>query len=200
MLHCRDTPYLGHSAIVFGATSGLGAATALRLAERGANVTLVGRRPDLGKEAAAKCAATGRAGHFIQADIAKDDQVDAAVRSAVTTHGRLTMAANVAATDIAKPLVELTDAAFAYGAAGIRVNQISPGATRTEMLQGWIDMAAASGITMPNFEATAVLRAGRLEFHCRCCARHSHGGIHRWACTPAFRPIASRSSGAYRSL
>ncbi|MGQ0582641.1 MAG: SDR family NAD(P)-dependent oxidoreductase [Reyranella sp.] len=216
------TPYLGHSAIVFGATSGMGAATSLLLAERGANVTLVGRRTDLGEEVARKCAATGRACHFIQADIARDDQVAAAVKSAVTAYGRITMAANVAATDIARPLVELTDAdfdtlfdtntrgtwhclkheikamretgggsivnvnsigshitiggnalygaskraitalteyaAFEYGAAGIRVNQTSPGATRTEMLQSWIDMAAASGITMPAFEATAVLR------------------------------------------
>lgn len=214
--------YAAHSAIVFGATSGMGAATALLLAERGANVTLVGRRSDLGKKVAQQCAATGTACHFVQTDICDDAQVAAAVASAVTTYGRITMAANVAATDVAKPLVELTDqdydtmfntntrgtwhclkheiaamlktgggsivnvnsigsriaiggnslygaskravtalteyAAFEYGSAGIRVNQTSPGATRTEMLQDWIDQAAATGITMPDFEATAVLR------------------------------------------
>lgn len=216
------TPYLGRSAIVFGATSGIGAATALLLAERGANVTLVGRRAELGQQVADRCSQTGAACHFVQADIAQDDQVAAAVESAVRAYGRITMAVNVAAVDVAKPMLELTDddfdtlfntntrgiwhclkheiasmlttgggsivnvnsigshiaiggnslygaskrattalteyAAFEYGSAGIRVNQTSPGATRTEMLQSWIDQAAGAGITMPNFEATTVLR------------------------------------------
>ena len=37
-------------------------------------------------------------------------------------------------------------------------------------------------------------------FLARCCSRHSHGGIHRWPCTPSFAVAASRSSGAYRWL
>ncbi len=37
-------PYAGHSAIVFGGTTGIGAATAALLAERGASLTVVGRR------------------------------------------------------------------------------------------------------------------------------------------------------------
>lgn len=214
--------YVGHSAIVFGSTSGIGAATALLLAQRGANVTLAGRRVDLGRDVALRCADTGTACHFVQTDISDDDQVAAAIESAVTTYGRISMAANVAATDVAKPLIELTDqdfdtmfdtntrgtwhclwheikamlktgggsivnvssigsrlaisgnslygaskravaalteyAAYEYGSAGIRVNQTSPGATQTEMLQGWIDQARVTGITMADFEATAVMR------------------------------------------
>lgn len=218
-------PYHGHSAIVFGATSGMGAATAQLLSERGAHVTLVGRRSELGEQVARTCSRGGVTCHFVQADIAIDEEVAAAVESAVEAYGRLTMAANVAAVEVAKPMLDQTDddfdtllntntrgiwhclkheiaamlqtgggsivnvnsigshiaiggnslygaskrattalteyAAFEYGSAGIRVNQTSPGATRTEMLQAWIDMAGAAGITMPAFEATAVL--GRLS-------------------------------------
>lgn len=218
-------PYHGHSAIVFGATSGMGAATAQLLSERGAHVTLVGRRSELGEQVARTCSRGGVTCHFVQADIAIDEEVAAAVESAVEAYERLTMAANVAAVEVAKPMLDLTDddfdtllntntrgiwhclkheiaamlqtgggsivnvnsigshiaiggnslygaskrattalteyAAFEYGSAGIRVNQTSPGATRTEMLRAWIDMAGAAGITMPAFEATAVL--GRLS-------------------------------------
>lgn len=217
------TPYDGHSAIVFGATSGIGAAAAVMLAERGANVTVVGRRADRGEEVARQCSAKGPACHYVQADVADADQVESAVASAVSTYGRLTMAANVAAVDVVNPLTELTDdnfdllfnvnvrgvwhclkheinamldgghggaivnvgsigghtsiagnslygtskravtalteyAAFEYGAAGIRVNQISPGATLTEMLESYMEQAASDGLTLDAFERAVVLR------------------------------------------
>lgn len=213
----------GHSAIVFGATSGIGAATALLLAERGAHVTIVGRRADRGEEVARQCTATGTECQFVQADVARADEVEAAVAAAVHSYGRLTMAANVAGTDIVNPLAELIDgdfdalfdvntrgvwhclkyeikamleggqggaivnvssvgahiaitgnslygaskravtalteyAAYEYGAAGIRVNQISPGATLTEMLQSYIDQSAADGLTVDDFNQSAALR------------------------------------------
>ena len=212
----------GRSAVVFGATTGMGAATARLLAERGAHVTLVGRRRELGQRVADECSGAGVQCQFVQADIGDDSQVAAAVSAAVSAYGGVTMAANVAAIDIVKPFVDLTDddfdslfntntrgtwhcmkheitamlaagggsivnvnsigshiaisgnslygaskravtalteyAAFEYGAAGIRVNQTSPGATRTEMLQGWITQAEQSGVTMAAFEATAALR------------------------------------------
>ena len=215
------TEYLGQSAIVFGATSGIGAATALLLAERGANVTVVGRRAELGSQVADNCSQTGSACQFVQADITNEDAVRLAVEAATVAYGKITMAVNVAAIDITKPLIELTDddfdalfntntrgiwhclkheitsmltsgggtivnvnsigshisitgnslygaskraitalteyAAFEYGSAGIRVNQTSPGATRTELLQNWIDQAAVDGLTMPDFEATTVM-------------------------------------------
>jgi NAD(P)-dependent dehydrogenase (short-subunit alcohol dehydrogenase family) len=216
-------PYDGHSAIVFGATSGIGAATALLLAERGANVTVVGRRADRGEDVARQCTEAGSASHFVQADVAEADQVEAAVASAVKAYGRLTMAANVAAVDVVNPMTELTDdnfdllfnvnvrgvwhclkyelkamldgghggaivnvgsigghtsiagnslygtskravaalteyAAFEYGAAGIRVNQISPGATLTEMLESYMEQAASDGLTLEAFERAVVLR------------------------------------------
>jgi NAD(P)-dependent dehydrogenase (short-subunit alcohol dehydrogenase family) len=216
-------PYAGHSAIVFGATSGIGAASALLLAERGANVTVVGRRADRGEEVARQCTDAGSAGQFVQADVAQADQVEAAVAAAVSAYGSLTMAANVAAVDVVNPMTELTDdnfdllfnvnvrgvwhclkheikamldgghggaivnvgsigghtsiagnslygtskravtalteyAAFEYGSAGIRVNQISPGATLTEMLESYMEQAASDGLTLEAFERAVVLR------------------------------------------
>lgn len=213
-------PYTGHSAIVFGATKGIGQATAELLAERGANVTVVGRSVALGEQVAANCRSHAVASHFVRADIARADEVAAAVESAVTAYGKLTMAVNNAAVDIAKPMLDLTEddfddvfgintrgtwhclkseiaamadhggsivnvnsigsllavpgnslygaskkavtaltqyAAAEYGSLGIRVNQISPGSTTTEMLQSWLDQAAGAGLTLPDFEMTSVL-------------------------------------------
>lgn len=46
-------------------------------------MTVVGRRADLGEAVARRCAGTGQACHFVQADVGNDGQVAAAVESAV---------------------------------------------------------------------------------------------------------------------
>ena len=56
----EHSAYTGHSAIVFGSTSGIGAATALLLAERGAAVTVVGRREEQGTAVVERCAGPAR--------------------------------------------------------------------------------------------------------------------------------------------
>jgi A-factor type gamma-butyrolactone 1'-reductase (1S-forming) len=108
----EESPYAGHTAIVFGSTSGIGAATALLLAQRGAAVTVVGRREKEGTATAERCAAAGVAAQFVRADVTDDSQVASAVAAAVDAHGPLTMAVNSAGTDVSAPFTELTDTDF----------------------------------------------------------------------------------------
>ncbi|GLY52665.1 SDR family oxidoreductase [Lentzea sp. NBRC 102530] len=65
----------GKKALVTGATSGIGRAIAVKLAEAGATVYLSGRRAELGKETVALIEQAGGTGHFIVSDVASVDDV-----------------------------------------------------------------------------------------------------------------------------
>ena len=63
----------GKVAIVTGATSGIGRATAVLLAREGACVVAAGRREELGDELVEQLTAEGLSAHFIRTDVAKRD-------------------------------------------------------------------------------------------------------------------------------
>jgi NAD(P)-dependent dehydrogenase (short-subunit alcohol dehydrogenase family) len=76
-------------ALVTGASSGIGAATALALAGRGSAVTLMARRRDrLGEVAAGIRQAGGRA-HVVVGDVTSDDDVARAVDETIAAFGSL---------------------------------------------------------------------------------------------------------------
>jgi NAD(P)-dependent dehydrogenase (short-subunit alcohol dehydrogenase family) len=73
----------GRHALITGGGSGIGAATARLLAEAGAAVSLVGRRP----QALAKVAAPLAKASTIIADVTREDDTDAMVTAARAAHG-----------------------------------------------------------------------------------------------------------------
>ena len=80
--------------IVTGASSGLGAATALRLAAEGAKVVIAARRRDRGEQVLAEIAAAGGEGLFVATDVNVTADVAALVAAAVDRFGRLDGAFN----------------------------------------------------------------------------------------------------------
>lgn len=76
----------GKVAIVTGAASGIGRATALLFAEEGANLVLADRQEEDGAKVAAEI---GDAAVFVQTDVSQPEQVEAMVRAAVDRFGRL---------------------------------------------------------------------------------------------------------------
>ena len=81
--------YEGRSALVSGAGTGIGRASAIRLARDGYGVTLVGRRPGPLSDVAAEIAAGGGRAVPVPADVATVDGSEKAVNGALGAFGRL---------------------------------------------------------------------------------------------------------------
>jgi NADP-dependent 3-hydroxy acid dehydrogenase YdfG len=96
---------IGTTALVTGASSGIGEATARALAARGAAVSLVARRGDRLKQLADRIIADGGEAVAIVADISDRDQALEAVERTVHERGRLDILINNAG--IARPAPSL---------------------------------------------------------------------------------------------
>jgi NAD(P)-dependent dehydrogenase (short-subunit alcohol dehydrogenase family) len=84
--------------LVTGASSGIGRATAISLAERGAALHLLARRRDELERTAEQCRARGAsAAHVVVADVTDREEVEEAVRKIVADHGRLDAVLHAAA-------------------------------------------------------------------------------------------------------
>jgi NAD(P)-dependent dehydrogenase (short-subunit alcohol dehydrogenase family) len=90
----------GHAAIVTGAASGLGAATARALAAAGAKVTVL----DVNEQAALKVA-TAIGGLVAACDVASSEDVAAALKSAASAHGPARILVNCAGIGPARRIV-----------------------------------------------------------------------------------------------
>jgi 3-oxoacyl-[acyl-carrier protein] reductase len=89
----------GKTAIVTGSAVGVGRATALDLARRGANVVInYSRSEDDAREAVRLVEEAGGRALLVKADVSRDDQVQSMVRQAVDAFGALHVLVNNAAT------------------------------------------------------------------------------------------------------
>jgi len=85
----------GKVCLVTGGGSGIGRATARRMAEEGAAAVLIAGRREAEIEAAAEeCRALGAPALAIRADVTREDDVERLVRTAIERHGRLDAAFN----------------------------------------------------------------------------------------------------------
>ncbi|XP_053616924.1 uncharacterized oxidoreductase SERP2049-like [Plodia interpunctella] len=80
--------------IVTGASSGIGAATAVLFSHSGARVVLVGRNQDKLKNVVEKCNKGGTASLAVVADISKDSDVEKIFKQTIDTFGKLDILVN----------------------------------------------------------------------------------------------------------
>ncbi|MFD6324360.1 SDR family NAD(P)-dependent oxidoreductase [Streptomyces sp. NPDC058442] len=93
----------GRTALVTGASSGLGAGFALALAEAGAQVVLTARRADRLRETAERIEALGGECLVVATDVTDPEQCEKAVAAAVARFGKLDILINNAGVSSAVP-------------------------------------------------------------------------------------------------
>ncbi|WP_432841361.1 SDR family NAD(P)-dependent oxidoreductase [Dactylosporangium sp. CA-092794] len=135
MTNAQVLPFGGRTAIVTGATSGIGAAIARLLAARGAHVIVSGRDAGRGEEVAAGIRAAGGKADFVAADLAGDATTvrEFAARATAAAGGRVDILVNNAGIYPATATPDLSDAdldamlAINIRAPHVLVAQIAPG-------------------------------------------------------------------------
>jgi NADP-dependent 3-hydroxy acid dehydrogenase YdfG len=94
----------GTVSLVTGASSGIGDATALRLAQLGSQLAIVARRGDRLRELAAKIDREGSTALVIEADVTSEEQARGAVERTVAELGRLDTLVNNAGVMLLGPV------------------------------------------------------------------------------------------------
>jgi NAD(P)-dependent dehydrogenase (short-subunit alcohol dehydrogenase family) len=101
----------GKVALVTGASSGLGAATALKFAEYGARLVLAARREDKGNAVLERVRQSGAEGIFVPTDVTQKQDLEALIAACIETYGRLDCAVNNAGISgpVMIPTAEIAD-------------------------------------------------------------------------------------------
>jgi len=97
-------------AVVTGAGRGIGAATAVALAEAGAHVVLSARTEQQLHEVAARVAAAGRKAHLVPADLSDLAAAESLVEAARQTFGRLDVVVNNVGGTMPRPFLDTSPA------------------------------------------------------------------------------------------
>ena len=99
----------GRTVLITGASSGIGRASALAVARKGAKVLLVARRADELEEVRAEIAATGGQAAAYPCDLTDGDAIDALVKDVLADHGAVDMLVNNAGRSIRRSVTLSTE-------------------------------------------------------------------------------------------
>jgi NAD(P)-dependent dehydrogenase (short-subunit alcohol dehydrogenase family) len=94
LVTAQTKDFAGKVALITGGGSGLGRSCARMLAERGARVVIADVDDDGGAATVAECEAAGSEAQYVRTDVTRDDDVAAAVATAVDSYGSLDVAIN----------------------------------------------------------------------------------------------------------
>jgi NAD(P)-dependent dehydrogenase (short-subunit alcohol dehydrogenase family) len=102
----------GKVIVVTGAGSGIGKATALKLAEQGATVVAADYNDVAANETAQTIQQKGGTASVIKVDVSKAEEVEAMIEAAVANHGTINGIFNNAGIGLVKPFLEMDPASY----------------------------------------------------------------------------------------
>lgn len=135
----------GKVAVVTGAASGIGLATAHTLAEAGAHVLLGDIAEEAGNEAAQAIRDKGLAADFVRLDVTDADSIEAFKQFALSNQSQVDIVANVAGWDRIEPFIENTPE---YWRKIVDLNLLGPVAVTRAFLDGMIERTAGKIVSV----------------------------------------------------
>ena len=182
----------GSTALVTGASAGIGLAVARRLARAGANLVLAARRPEPLESAAASLRASGVKAIAVPTDVARLDALEALVDRAIREFGTIDVLVNNAGVEAFCPYEELSldriadTIAINLTSALLLTRLVIP-----HMLKAGrghvVNMASTAGKFGPAFGATyGTTKAGLINFTQALRAEYRGRGISASAICPGF--------------
>lgn len=161
----------GKVAMITGALSGIGRATAVALARRGASVVVSGRHDVNGAALVAELEATGVTASYCRCDVREDTEIAALVDHAVAKFGRLDIAVNNAGTNgESLPITEHTPDTYAD------VFDVNVRAMLLAMKYEMLAMQQSGGGSIVNLSSTMAFR-GRPNLGLYCASKHAVEGL-----------------------
>jgi NAD(P)-dependent dehydrogenase (short-subunit alcohol dehydrogenase family) len=97
------------TAVVIGATSGIGKAIALGLADAGADVVPTGRREKLAQDVAGEIRGRGRRSLAISADVSDSESMQRLADATIEEFGKVDILVNAAGRTVRRPTLEVPD-------------------------------------------------------------------------------------------
>ena len=96
-------------AVVIGATSGIGKAIAIGLADAGADVVPTGRRKNLVESAAREVESRGRHSLVVTADVTATESINDLAQAVIERFGKVDILVNAAGITVRRPTVDVSD-------------------------------------------------------------------------------------------
>jgi len=170
-------------AVVTGAGSGIGRASALRFAQEGARVVVVDWKPEGGRETVARIKAQGGVAIFVEADVSRDEDVRRAIETAVNTYGGLHILLNNAAIQVFGTLPNTSEADW-YRVMDVNLKGVYLGCKYAipHMIAGGggsiVNMSSALGLVGdPDLPAYGATKGGILAMTRAVAQAHGRQGI-----------------------